>query len=73
MRFHITEDPSGRWLWTLFDSRARSVLCSPVRFASQVQAYADAAAFKALVAGAEMQGDRGLKGVGASSGQLGLL
>ncbi|GJE58757.1 hypothetical protein [Methylobacterium trifolii] len=75
MRFDITEDAAGRWFWTLFDARARSVLCSPVRFTSQVQAYADAAVFKALVSGAEVKTDQAPKGSHgpAADKQLGLL
>lgn len=75
MRFDITEDASGLWYWTLIDDRSGAVLCSPVRFRTQVQAYADIAAFKASVSGAGVivgaTSARG--GPSGPSGQLGLL
>ncbi|AWN42357.1 hypothetical protein U8607_22335 [Methylobacterium durans] len=75
MRFDISEDSSGLWFWTLIDDRSGAVICSPVRFRTQVQAYADIAAFKASVSGAGIlvgpTPRRG--GSGGPSGQLGLL
>ena len=75
MRFDITEDPSGLWLWTLVDDRNGPVVCSPVRFRTQVQVYADVAAFKAMVSGAGVLVGRGPKrrNSGDGGGQLGLL
>lgn len=73
MQFDISEDPSGLWLWTLADDRSGPMLCSSVRFRTQVQAYADVAAFKAMVSGAGVLVGRGLKRRTPDGGQLGLL
>ncbi|GEP04422.1 hypothetical protein [Methylobacterium oxalidis] len=74
MRFDISEDSSGFWFWTLIDDRSGAVLCSPVRFRTQVQAYADIAAFKASVSGAGvLVGAAPQRGASGPSGQLGLL
>lgn len=74
MQFDISEDATGLWLWTLLDDRSGPVLCSSVRFRTQVQAYADVAAFKAMVSGAGVLVGRGPKRrSGDGGGQLGLL
>ncbi|KAB1074904.1 hypothetical protein [Methylobacterium planeticum] len=75
MRFDLTEDPTGLWFWTLSDDRSGAVVCSPSRFRTQVQAFADIAAFKASVSIAGVLiGDRPKRRErDDGSGQLGLL
>ncbi|WP_336485472.1 hypothetical protein [Methylobacterium nigriterrae] len=75
MRFDISEDPTGLWFWTLLDERSGAVVCSPSRFRTQVQAYADIAAFKASVSVAGvLVGDRPKRrSQSGGGGQLGLL
>lgn len=73
MRFEISEDMTGGWFWTLSDDRVGALMCSSVRFRTQVQAYADIAAFKAMVSGAGVRVGSKAAAQGGGGGQLGLL
>lgn len=73
MRFDISEDTTGGWFWTLSDDRSGALMCSSVRFRTQVQAYADITAFKASVSGAGVSVGPKAARSRSGGGQLGLL